>query len=195
MKPRSSAATITAHPSRYLTHVFRGDVVVVSASPSAASSSASSPASASGSHISIAPTAHTTALPLRLCSSVFAVYAVVSIASSRATAAANNSCSSVTDPSVSFRAASDVPVGDATPPCDAGSVVELIDFVVCPSTTRVVVTAASADDAADYQPRVFLPAWCRMWQGMAPVPVGLMARDAWAHVQRLSRAMRVTHVY
>ncbi len=67
---------------------------------------------------------------------------------------------------------------------------DVVDLVVCTTRTRVIVTAGSSAAAAQCD-RVFLPAWSRMWEGMAPVPVGLLEQDCWAVVARFSRALQV----
>jgi hypothetical protein len=82
------------------------------------------------------------------------------------------------------------PSPDAT--SSSPSIDEHVDVIVSSASTRVVVTGDAADGAADWRPMVFLPPWIRLWQGMVPVPVGLTTRDAWCHVNRLSRALRVT---
>ena len=96
---------------------------------------------------------------------------------------------SAPDASALSKTSESAPFSDATsssPPID-----EHVDLIVSSASTRVVVTGDATDCAADWRPMVFLPPWIRLWQGMVPVPVGLTTRDAWCHVNRLARALRV----
>jgi hypothetical protein len=176
--------------------LFRGDVVVVSTSSSTSPSPSSSPSlpSSSYSHTSTVSSALHPSLPLRVSRSNFAAYTVVSIVAAAAAAAnsATTVCHQVAtlDPAVDRAALPDACAASAeTTSAAPAAEEEFTDLVVCTATTRVVVTAAAGDGPQ----RVFLPAWAKLWEGMAPVPVGLMLRDAWAHIHRLSRALRVIH--